>query len=112
MKKLILILFFILAAIGTMLCQNATERTTNKIYTELSRTLTLTSSSVTTSGSVSSGAKTVILELSPDYTGTIDGMYETGTIKSLTFSAGVSGTLPAIAYVVTTGTITIRKLTP
>lgn len=71
---------------------------------------TLTSSSVTTSGSVTTGAIWMSFTLSADFTGSINGVARDGaTILSVPFGPVQGYKYPAIAYVRTTGTITIDQ---
>lgn len=71
--------------------------------------LTSTTSSVTTSGTVTTGARSVLFETSSDFVGTIDGVRFLGN-GFLPYSGGASGKLPAIPYTVSAGTLYIRKL--
>lgn len=70
--------------------------------------LTNSTTSVTTSGSVSSGAKMIIYETSSDFSGTIDGNRFLGS-GFLPIIAPAGTTLPSSAYVVNAGTLYIRK---
>lgn len=66
---------------------------------------------VTSSGSVAAGAQSVGFLLSADFTGTIAGASTPGTNYTVVgpFVAKGADTLGAIAYVVTTGSLTILK---
>lgn len=66
-------------------------------------------SSVTTSGTIAAGAKSIVLETSGDFTGSIDGLRFLSN-GFLSYDGGSNNTLPAIPYIVTTGTLYIRKL--
>lgn len=71
--------------------------------------ITLSSSSVTTSGTVASGQRSVSFTTSSDFVGSINGVTrQAGMIYA--FSCDISNTLPAISYVVTAGSIIIDKL--
>lgn len=97
---------------NTLTVQSGSISITNTptvVATFPSSNLTLTSSSVTTGGTVSAGSKSVLFETSDDYTGNIDGV-SADAGASYPFSSGDAGTLPAIVYTVSTGSIRIRKL--
>lgn len=70
---------------------------------------TITTSTVSASGTVAAGAYRVVFELSADFTGSILGITRTGsTARSIDFDGGVAR-LNAIAYTRTTGTLTITE---
>jgi len=69
---------------------------------------TITSSNASSSGSVTAGAKFVTMDTSPTFSGTINGIARLAS-TSYEFTAETGKTLPAIAYVITTGTINIDK---
>lgn len=92
----------------------ATEATLQLVLAALGGTgvQSLNTSVVNTSGSVTAGAYSVLMELSTDYTGNIDGVAYSGSdVQSKEFTADSGRTLPAITYTVTTGTIKITRLT-
>lgn len=66
---------------------------------------------VSTSGSVAAGAKTVEFHPSVDFTGTIDGATYAGATWQVLgpFTSDIGGTLDAIPYTVTAGTLNILK---
>lgn len=117
MKKHIFILSIALFSVKGF-CQTMTETTgkailsatkSNSIVTTSpgSTARTLTSSSVTTSGTVTAGARSVLFEPLIGFVGTLDGQTLTDPIE---ISADPNGTLPAIPYAITSGTLIIRKL--
>jgi len=57
---------------------------------------------------IAAGCKCITFETSEDFSGTINGMVRQPS-RSYTFRANGNDTLPAIAFVVTTGTIYIDK---
>lgn len=66
----------------------------------------VTGSSVSSSGTVAPGAVRVEFLLSSDFTGTIAGVTFTGSADSYkAFEDRTGGTLPAIAYTITGGSI-------
>ena len=67
------------------------------------------STSVTSSGTVSTGARAILFESSSNFVGTIDGI-SFDRNSSLPYSGGDNGKLPAIPYAISSGTITIREL--
>lgn len=71
--------------------------------------LTSTTTSVTTSGAVTTGASSILFETSLDFVGTIDGV-AFGAGGFLPYSGGPGGKLPAIPYTISAGAIYIRKL--
>lgn len=72
---------------------------------------TVTSSSVTTSGTVTAGAYSITFIFSSDFTGSVDAVaYDGANDSSVTVQAPASDTLEAVAYVVTTGTLRIIKV--
>ncbi len=126
MKKILLILSFGLISLGgfcqagaaTASLQNIANTKLNAIDLKLGGTLTfspvvsaltITSSSVTSSGTVTSGQRSVSFTTSSDFVGTINGVSRVSSTVYV-FSCGASNTLPAIAYVITTGSIIIDKL--
>lgn len=66
---------------------------------------------VAASGSVAAGAKTVEFHPSVDFTGTIDGVAYSGADWQVLgpFTADTGGTLDAIPYTVTAGSMNILK---
>ena len=70
--------------------------------------LSISASSVTSSGTVTAGAQTVLFETSSDFTGTINGITFLAN-GFLSYPPVPDHTWPAIPYVVTTGTLNIRK---
>lgn len=71
-------------------------------------TRTITSSVVTTSGSVTAGAKWVNFIMSDDFTGTVNGANIIGAFSFMMPYMG-QDLYPAIPYTVTTGNIRIDK---
>ena len=69
----------------------------------------LTSLNTGASGSVTAGATSVSFTTDGSFTGTINGAVRLPN-TFYTFEAALGRTLPAIAYTVTAGTITIDKL--
>lgn len=66
----------------------------------------VTGSLATTSGSIASGSRSVMVLISSDYTGTIQTLSFTGAADNFVrFSAPSGDTLGAIAYTVTTGSL-------
>lgn len=72
---------------------------------------TLTSTAPTTSGSVAAGAKAVSFVTSSDWSGSINGAVWPASASKNISPPNPADTLPAIAYVVTTGTLYIDVLT-
>lgn len=70
-----------------------------------------TSVAAVASGSVSSGANAVQFITSEDFVGTINGVSAVASFVYPWINANLNNTLPAIAYTVTAGTITINVLT-
>lgn len=70
----------------------------------------ISSSSVAVSGSVSAGALAVTLTTSDDFSGTINGATRAAS-TAYVFNPTNGRTLPAVAYVITTGSIVIDKIT-
>lgn len=75
----------------------------------VTHTYALVSSSVTTSGNVATGERVVIFRTSSDFVGTVDAIALDGN-DVITFSADQSGALPQINYVISAGSIRIRKM--
>lgn len=73
--------------------------------------LTPTIASVSSSGSVATGARQVTLVFSSDFTGSVLGVAFSGAVDaSLTLGGVPNATLTAISYTVTTGSIRIIQL--
>lgn len=72
-------------------------------------TLSSSATSVTTSGTVTTGAASILFETSGDFTGTIDGLRFLGN-GFLSYPSTERGKYPAIPYAVETGTLFIRKI--
>lgn len=81
------------------------------IYVQMSSitsTLTSSPSSVTTSGTVTAGARSILFETSSTFVGTIDGLvFLPSGFLSYPITPGSSW--PAIPYTITSGTLYIRK---
>lgn len=88
---------------------NSTISVTGVVITSPSITALIASaSSVTTSGTVTAGSKYILFETSSDFVGTIEGLRFLNN-GFLPYPYLTNGTWPAISYVVTSGTLYIRK---
>lgn len=80
----------------------------NALGGSISTTLTASPSSVTTSGTITAGARYILLETSSDFVGTINGMVFQAN-GFLPYPICPDTRWPAIPYTVTAGTLFIRK---
>ncbi len=71
---------------------------------------TFSSGNVSTSGSVASGANSVIFTTDENFVGTINGVTRVASFVYPAFIAGLNNTLPAIAYTLSAGTLTIDAI--
>lgn len=72
---------------------------------------TLTSSAVTSSGTVAAGAKSVAFQTSSDWSGSVNGATRAASETFYVSVINPADTLPAIAYVRSAGTLTIDVMT-
>lgn len=74
---------------------------------------TVTGTEITASGNIAAGAHSHVIVFSSDFTGTIAGLaYDGANDASITLAAPFKDTLPAIAVVVTTGSLRVTSVSP